>query len=393
MVTDLRRDPIFKKGGVPSKAKEPVKKELILKYKQVISQTIASRTWIMLFIGVGVYVAFNLLDQAVYPVQAPLFFKIRLIASLLTSIICLPNFFQATKKYSIWSVDLGVIVLIGGICLMIYLTDGASSHYHAGINLTLLGMATINGFYLWHNLATCLVVIGLYSAAVLANGAGWNGGLFFVACCFMSGTMFFILLMTKFYSSVHFKSFVQNEKLKEDERKLEILYGMAEEKSKIDDLTKLYNRGYFFEILSAKINACKNAGSFFYLIIFDIDHFKGINDTCGHVFGDQVIAAVAKTVQNVMRLNSYIGRYGGDEFMLIIDKATREELLFRLQRIREAIRNLELVCDGKPVKVTASFGAARWESETMDEKKLIELADEALLEIKRTQRGEIKLAN
>ena len=102
---------------------------------------------------------------------------------------------------------------------------------------------------------------------------------------------------------------------------------------------------------------------------------------------------MAKTVQGVMRLNSYIGRYGGDEFMLIIDKATQEEFLFRLQRIRQAVQGLELTCGGKTVSISASFGAARWEPGMLDEKQLIGIADGDLLEVKRTGRGEIKLAN
>ena len=80
-------------------------------------------------------------------------------------------------------------------------------------------------------------------------------------------------------------------------------------------------------------------------------------------------------------------------FRSIIDKATQEEFLTRLQNIRIAIRGLQLFCDGKPVSLSASFGAARWKSGMTDERKLIELADTALLEVKRTQRGEIKLAN
>ena len=393
MVKDLRSNPIFKKNEALVTAKEPPRKDLLIKYKELVDQTIASRIRSMIFVGVGVYMAFSLLDRAAYPLKAFSFFEIRVVASILSGIVCIPNFFKAAWKYSVWTADLIALLLIGGICLMIYWADGATSHYHAGINLTLLGMAIVNGFYLWHNLVVCLIVLALYAVAVLASGTGWNGGVFFAACCFMSATGFFVVLMTQFYSSVHFKSFVQNEELKEDERKLGVLYGIAEEKSKIDDLTKIYNRAYFFEILSAKIDVCKRTDSFFYLTIFDIDHFKHINDTYGHLFGDQVIAAVARTVQRVIRMDSYLGRFGGDEFMIIIDKATQEEFLSRLKKVRLAIQQMELLYEGKPVSISASFGAVRLDPVMMDEKKLIGLADDALLEVKRSRRGEIKLAN
>jgi len=92
-------------------------------------------------------------------------------------------------------------------------------------------------------------------------------------------------------------------------------------------------------------------------------------------------------------MDSYLGRYGGDEFMIIIDKATQEEFLNRLRKVQLAVQQMELLCEGKPVKISASFGAARLDPVMMDEKKLIGLADDALLEVKRSRRGEIKLAN
>ncbi len=399
MVQNLRRDPIFGRRQLlpklrPTPLPKTPSKDLLLKYKTIVDRTIATRaSFVVYVVGIVFYIAFNAADQAVYPAQASLFLNIRVIIVFLMAMICTLNLFEATKKYSIWTVDLNVTLLVAGICLMIYSTDGASSHYHAGINSVLLGMAAVNGFYLWHNLAICLIAIALYAVAVLTCGVGWNGSLFFVSCFFMFFSTLLIVILTVFYRSVHFQSFLQHEQLKEDERKLEILYGIAEEKSKIDDLTKIYNRRYFFEVLADKIQTCKAQNSFFFLIIFDIDHFKKINDTYGHVFGDQVISSVARVVRDMMRLNSYIGRYGGDEFMLIIDKATQEEFLTRIQNVRQAIRGLRFFYEGKQVNISASFGAARWEPGMTDERRLIELADTALLEVKHTQRGEIKLAN
>jgi diguanylate cyclase (GGDEF)-like protein len=395
MVKNLRHDPIFKKRQrlLETPLRTP-SKELLLKYRRIVDRTIASRVSFMTyFIGVVVYLAFHVADRVVYPAHAFLFLKIRISISIITAMICALNLFEATKKYSVWTSDLIVTLLVAGICSMIYLTDGASSHYHAGINILLLGMAIANPFYFWHNMVTGLIALALYAAAVLACGVGWNGSLFFVSCFFIASSVMLVTIMTALYRSLHFQSFAQHEQLKEDERKLEILYGMADEKSKIDDLTKIYNRRYFFEILAEKIKTCKAQNSFFFLIIFDIDHFKKINDGYGHIFGDQVISTVARVVRDMMRLKSYIGRFGGDEFMLIIDKATREELLMRLQDIRRSIRDLRFFYEGKKVSLSASFGAARWESGMKDERKLIELADAALFDVKRTRRGEIKLAN
>ena len=277
---------------------------------------------------------------------------------------------------------------------MIYVSDGASSNYFAGINLTLLGLAVVNGFYFWHHIGVGFISLVLYLAAAFGNQSGFDLPKLIVAGTLMSATTLFTGILTKFYSIQHFNAFFKSEQLEEDERKLASLYRIAEERSKIDDLTKIYNRRYFFEMLSDKIANCRITGNCFYLIIFDIDHFKHINDTYGHTFGDGVISVVARTMSNSMRANSYLGRYGGDEFMAILDKATQEEFLARVKVLQQAILNIRLILEENPVRISASFGAARFDpSGNIDEKKLIDLADSALLEVKRTQRGGIKLAN
>ncbi|HOW59635.1 MAG TPA: GGDEF domain-containing protein [Candidatus Omnitrophota bacterium] len=393
MVKDIRSDPIFKGSKTFFKSQEPIKQDLLLKYRETVDQTIAHRILVMAPVGIILHLTFIWFDFHFYPQQAFFFLKIRLIDSALALIACIPAFVQRWKKFCVWSADFSIILLSAALIFMIYKTDGASSGYFAGITLTLTAMLIVNSFYTEHSFFTCLAVILLYILGVRNNETGWNMMRFYTALYFIASTTLLVVMMTKFYQDQHFKAFIRNEELKENERKLEILYGISEEKAKVDDLTKVYNRRYFFEILAEKIKACQLSVSYFYLIIFDIDNFKLINDTYGHVFGDQVISTIAKVVRNMMRLNSYIGRYGGDEFMLIIDKATKEEFFARVQMVSKAIQDLEFYCGEQKVTLSASFGAARFDPDKgMDEKKLVELADNALLEVKRTKRGEIKLA-
>ncbi len=395
MVTDLKNDPLFERRRYLVPENPPIgRKDLLYRYNGVVSRTIAFRTIMLTVIGIIIHLAFYSLDFVMYPAYAAFFLQMRLAVIYPSVLICIPNFFNATKRFSIWTLDAIVLLHIGGLCAMIWASNGAASPYFAVINLALMGLSIVNGFRFWHTLGVCLVSIGMYVTACLFNYAGFDMPSLVVGTALMVVTAFFALMLTKFYSIQHFNSFIHNEELKESERKLRILFGLADEKSKTDDLTKIYNRRYFFEILNDKIMNCQSSKLPFYLIIFDIDYFKKINDTYGHVFGDQVIAGVAKAVRDMMRLNSYIGRYGGDEFMLIIDKATTEELLRRVGMISRAIRGLEFSFEDKKVHLTASFGIAKFDPEKkMDEKILIELADSALLEVKRTVRGEIKLAN
>lgn len=389
MTKNLRRESDDSSPG----ARPFIKKELLLKYKTSVDNAIALRLLIMLPIGIILHIAFSWLDFHFYPNHGTLFLKLRLIDSLLITVFCIPALLKPWRKYCVWMVDLCILLLAGVVIFMIFVTDGASSHYYEGINLSLFAMIILNSFYFWHSFAVSAIILIAYALAAIFGSVGWDASKFWFAFFFVGSTAFFVVLMTKFYSSQHRAAFMRNEELRENERKLEVLCGMAEERSKIDDLTKIYNRRYFFEILTEKIKLCRLAGQTFYLILFDIDHFKPINDAYGHVFGDEVIATVAKVVRNMMRLNSYMGRYGGDEFMLLIDQATPEELFMRMEKISRAIRRLELTCDGKKVELSASFGAARFDpTGGMDEKKLLELADDALLEVKRVQRGGIKLA-
>ena len=391
MAIPLRLDPIFEKKSPPKEKPKEVREDLLIKYRSVVNDIIAFRIKIMVPIGIVLHLAFSYLDA--HTPYAAAFFRIRVVDSFLLLIVLAASFARTMRKHVVWCSDVGIIVITAGVSLMIYFIEGASSRYYEGIYLTLLALPIVNSFYFWHNVGTCVLALLLYTVAAIGNRSGWNFTDFCYASYFIGSTGFLVVLMTKFYSSQHFNAFVRNEELKESERKLEILYGMAEEKAKIDDLTKIYNRRYFFEILAEKIKTCEAQGSFFYLIIFDIDHFKEINDTYGHAFGDQVITAVAQTIKDTMRMNSYIGRYGGDEFMVIIDKATKEEFFHRTQMISNAIRNISFSYSGKKVQLTASFGAARFDPDRMsNETKLIELADQALLGVKRTKRGEIKLA-
>lgn len=392
MVKDLRSDPIFEKKTSPFRAAEKRKKDFSSEYQKLINGIIVFRSTIAAPVAVLLILLFSRFDFIFYPAQAPLFLKIRITEAILITLALLFGIWK--KRWMIWCIDAILFSSAAAACLMIYLTNGASSHYYEGINLIILGLLVVNGFYVWHNLIICFLILVCYSLAAVLNSAGWDFMKFYFALYFMGSTAFFVVLMTKFYSNQHLSAFLNNQQLKEDERQLEILYGMAEEKSKIDDLTKIYNRRYFFEILSKKMKLSKISGEGFYLIIFDIDHFKKVNDTYGHIFGDQVIATVAATVHKMMRVNSYLGRFGGDEFMLLLDEATPEEFFSRLQTISRAIRSLEIYYDFKKLELTASFGAAHFSpSENMDEKRLIELADNALFEVKRTCRGEIKLIN
>ncbi len=199
---------------------------------------------------------------------------------------------------------------------------------------------------------------------------------------------------TKFSSAESLEQVEVAEKSGQSEEKLAALYKDAEKMAGTDELTGLNNRRHLMDALKAKIEAAEISRVPFFLTILDIDHFKRYNDEHGHNFGDQVIVAVAREAKANMGDNCYLARYGGDEFVAVVDKASREDVEKRLARVRNAIRSMELhPAKDKTAKVSVSFGVVKYEvGKGIDGKSLIGLADEQLLSVKQTERGHIGMS-
>lgn len=154
-----------------------------------------------------------------------------------------------------------------------------------------------------------------------------------------------------------------------------------------DNLTKMYNRNYMQMHLKEKIDK----GNQFVLGIMDIDHFKKVNDTYGHEFGDLVLMEVSKFIKENIRQQDEIYRWGGEEFVLYFHNTTCQEIFNRLDDIRYKLGKLPLVKDNIKTNVTASFGVCQfpYNGNTIDE--LIKYADKALYKSKETGRNKITI--
>ena len=133
--------------------------------------------------------------------------------------------------------------------------------------------------------------------------------------------------------------------------------------SRTDALTGLFNRRYFEERLNEEFARSRRYGSPLSLVMLDIDHFKRINDTFGHPFGDQVLKAVAQTARSRLREVDLLARYGGEELIALLPETGPVDALKVCERVREAIASLGLehpAADGtqEPVRLTASLGVA-----------------------------------
>lgn len=158
--------------------------------------------------------------------------------------------------------------------------------------------------------------------------------------------------------------------------------------SERDQLTKIYNRRSFESKLSQAFERTKKEHYHFGVIMFDIDHFKKVNDTYGHQVGDDILKSITKHIKEVIRDDDFFARWGGEEFMLIVKTSKLDELKLIVSKIQERIKNTDL----SPVpSVTLSFGLGIAREEDTKE-SLLKRIDNALYEAKENGRNRYELA-
>ncbi|ABC28516.1 Response regulator containing a CheY-like receiver domain and a GGDEF domain [Hahella chejuensis KCTC 2396] len=161
-------------------------------------------------------------------------------------------------------------------------------------------------------------------------------------------------------------------------RQLEAANSKLEKLSRIDRLTQLNNRGYWEEQLVKEYQRVKRTNEASTLIMFDIDHFKKVNDTYGHPAGDEVIRVVSAALRDTMRSTDIAGRYGGEEFSVILVNTDGKNAMNFAERLRTRIENLEVTHEGRDIRFTISLGLAELDKKIKDHKEWIERADTAL---------------
>ena len=167
----------------------------------------------------------------------------------------------------------------------------------------------------------------------------------------------------------------------------------ANEELVIDPLTQVYNRRAFDSRLQESVRDHHRNGTDFSLVMFDIDHFKKVNDTHGHLVGDRVLQALAQTAKKVFRLDDFVARYGGEEFAAILYGANVTYGLRAAERFRLAIAGKEFEYRRRSkvytLKLTVSLGIACHKPGDSPE-SLIERADKALYLAKNSGRNQVK---
>jgi two-component system cell cycle response regulator len=156
-----------------------------------------------------------------------------------------------------------------------------------------------------------------------------------------------------------------------------------------DGLTQASNKRYLVEQINNEINRSARHGRPLSLIMFDIDHFKQVNDTYGHVAGDFILKEVAALVRTRVRRNEVFGRWGGEEFALLLPETVREGALHLAEEIRQLVCAQPFVFDSYQVSVTVSLGVAQWHPGLRTVEEFVKTADDLLYAAKHAGRNRV----
>lgn len=159
-----------------------------------------------------------------------------------------------------------------------------------------------------------------------------------------------------------------------------------------DPLTGLSNRRHYEMLFKREHERCRRHGSVMTLGMIDLDHFKRINDDYGHDVGDQVLKFVSEVMQRPLRHSDILGRFGGEEFILILPDTSLQQAEAIAERMRRALVEDALIQGDTLIKVTATFGLTQVRADDSDLQECVRRADEALYEGKRSGRNKVTLA-
>ncbi len=158
----------------------------------------------------------------------------------------------------------------------------------------------------------------------------------------------------------------------------------------IDAHTKVFNKKYLLEYLGNDFIRCRSLKKSLALIIFDLDHFKKINDTHGHLVGDYILEETCRVLKTkVIRGDDVFGRYGGEEFIVILPDTRLQAACAIAERIRVIIDEHEFQCEGKVIPVTVSLGVSELDTSIESAESLIKRADHALYNAKNSGRNRV----
>lgn len=160
-----------------------------------------------------------------------------------------------------------------------------------------------------------------------------------------------------------------------------------------DDCTGLFNARHLYKTLEAEVYRSARFNYEFTVLFIDLDHFKQVNDTRGHLIGSKLLAEIGYTIKSHLRLIDYAFRYGGDEFVVLLPQTGKESGLVVARRLLDSFRNSRFLKDDNlNLNVRASIGLAAYPDDAKSAHEIIRQADEMMYEVKNSSRDNIAIA-
>ncbi len=354
-----------------------------------------------LALGIAMYAAFGVLDGYLIPDVAQTAWLIRYalvvpLASLVLALSYTRHFramMEATTALVMFVASLGIVAMVA-------IAEPPGNYlYYAGLLLVVTFMMTF--LRPRFPIATALAWITFLLYEITAV---WGGRV--PTTILVSNTVFFaaftVVAMLANYTleSLVRSDFLQRQVIQDQARRLEenlfeveLRRREAEAHAQIDSLTGLYNRRHFFAMLDYACNRDRRTPRELSVLLMDLDHFKHVNDTFGHLVGDEVLQSVAQIMRFGIRQGDVPCRYGGEEFAILLPQASLTVATMVGERLREILERTTIPTDKGPILITTSVGVASLADDEEGFEALLERADGALYTAKREGRNQVRVAS
>ncbi len=310
-------------------------------------------------------------------------FILRVLVLIISSIIFGLIYFLTSRKdrkrsiliLAVLTAFIQLITIFVGCYFVIYMFNDGIYSYSTFLLVSLIASLTCvrNPYYSGGIIVLFFVGLTLYLMIFVLPISNWTGELLIAVVFLISLHMGNILNYNR-----HIKLFLHEKEIKKINKRLKAI-------SNTDELTGIYNRRKISEVINEYIALSKRYSSCFCIAMIDIDNFKMVNDNFGHNVGDSVLYELSNNIRFMLRSTDVFGRWGGEEFVILMPNCKEEDAYLLLERLRKNIENYEFAEAGK---VTFSAGISTYEKDDLLN-LIIERADIALYKAKESGRNTV----